>query len=81
MGPRIDAKMNHRLRLTGDIEVMLDVLAPAQAKGFSLGFSDGTLVREYGIPGRPGCRFAIASEGAAMVKFVRYGLDEAIDPG
>jgi len=79
MGVRIEAKAGHRLVLTGDIETVLDVPARGQTEGFSLAFSDGTLVRGRWIPGGPACRFAIASEGAAMVKFVRHGLGEAIE--
>nr|WP_314464318.1 hypothetical protein [uncultured Novosphingobium sp.] len=79
MGVRIESRAGHQLVLTGDIETVLDVPARRQSEGFSLAFSDGTLVRGHWIPGGPACRFAIASEGAAMVKFTRQGLGEAIE--
>lgn len=79
MGLRIEATDDNRLQLTGDIETLLGVPARGIAEGFSLAFSDGTLVRGCWIPGQTACRFAIASEGAAMVKFVRQGLGEALD--
>lgn len=79
MSVRIESRAGHQLVLTGDIETVLDVPERGQIEGFSLAFSDGTLVRGHWIPGGPACRFAIASEGAAMVKFTRQGLGEAIE--
>jgi len=79
MGVRIEARTGHQLVLSGDIETVLDVPPRGQAAGFSLAFSDGTLVRAAAIPGGAACRFAIAAEGAAMVRIVRQGLGEALE--
>lgn len=79
MGVRIEARDGHRLQLTGDIETVLDVPARGIDEGFSLAFSDGTLVQGICIPGGDACRFAIASEGAAKVRIARHGLGEALD--
>ncbi|WP_232496207.1 hypothetical protein [Novosphingobium kaempferiae] len=79
MGVRIEARGGHHLQLTGDIETVLDVPARGLSEGFSLAFSDGTLVRGTWIPGGHACQFAIASEGAAQVRIARHGLGEALD--
>jgi hypothetical protein len=79
MGVRIEARGGHHLQLTGDIETVLDVPARGLSEEFSLAFSDGTLVRGTWIPGGHACLFAIASEGAAMVRITRQGLGEALD--
>ncbi|WP_260926737.1 hypothetical protein [Novosphingobium sp. 9] len=79
MGVRIEAQAGHRLHLTGDIETVLDVPARGIAEGFSLAFSDGTLVQGTCIPGGDACRFGIASEGAAMARITRHGLGDALD--
>lgn len=79
MGVRIEANDGHRLRLTGDVETVLDVPARGVSEGFSLAFSEGTLVRGTWIPGGHACHFAIASEGAAMVRITRQGLGEALE--
>jgi hypothetical protein len=79
MGVKIEARDGHRLQLTGDIETVLDVPARGVSEGFSLAFSDGTLVQGAWIPGGHACHFAIASEGAAMVRITRQGLGEAVD--
>lgn len=79
MGVRIEARQGHRLHLTGGIETILDVPARGISEGFSLAFSDGTLVRGTYLPGTDTCRFAVASEGAAMVRFLRQEAGEALD--
>ncbi|MFT4054790.1 MAG: hypothetical protein QM681_09815 [Novosphingobium sp.] len=79
MGVRIEARQGHRLHLTGDIETVLDVPARDIEEGFSLAFSDGTLVRGTYLAGTDACRFAIASEGAAMVRFLHQETGEALD--
>lgn len=67
MGIQIEPKQDYRLHLTGGIETVLDVPARGIEEGFSLAFSDGTLVRGTYVAGTDTCQFAIASEGAAMV--------------
>ncbi|TDW69005.1 hypothetical protein EDF57_101899 [Novosphingobium sp. PhB55] len=79
MGVRIEALEGNRLQLCGDIDTVLDVPARGITEGFSLAFSDGTLVGANWIPGGPACQFAIAAEGAAMVKIVRQGFGEALE--
>lgn len=79
MGVRIEARQGHRLYLKGDIETVLDVPARGISEGFSLAFSDGTLVRGTYIPGTDTCQFAVASEGAAMVRFLHQETGEALD--
>ncbi|MGF7156427.1 hypothetical protein [Novosphingobium gossypii] len=79
MGVRIEARTDHRLQLTGDIETTLDIPARGLAEGFSPAFSDGTLVYGTCIPGGDACFFALASEGAAKVRIARHGLGEALD--
>ena len=79
MGVRIETASGHRLQLTGDIETILDVPPRGIAEGFSLAFSDGTLVQGECIPGGNACRYGIASEGAAMVRIVHSGLGDALE--
>lgn len=79
MGVRIETIAEHRLQLTGDIETILDVPLRGIAEGFSLAFSDGTLVQGECIPGGNACRYGIASEGAAMVRIVHSGLGDALE--
>jgi hypothetical protein len=79
MGVRIKARAGHRLQLTGDVETILDVPVRGIAEGFSLAFSDGTLVQGSCIPGGNACRFGIASEGAAIARITRHGLGDALD--
>lgn len=79
MGVRIKAIAGHRLQLTGDVETILNVPVRGTTEGFSLAFSDGTLVQGRCIPGGNACRFGIASEGAAMAGVVRQGLGDALD--
>jgi hypothetical protein len=79
MGVRIETTSGHRLQLTGDIETILDVPPRGIAEGFSLAFSDGTLVQGECIPGGNACRYGIASEGAARVRIVPSGLGDALE--
>ncbi|MET3472074.1 hypothetical protein ABIC78_002609 [Novosphingobium sp. 1529] len=79
MGIRIAAKAGHRLQVSGDVETVLDIPAHGVAKGFSLAFSEGTLVLGRWIPGGNACRFGIANEGTAMTRITRHGLGEAVD--
>ncbi|MDV5823428.1 hypothetical protein [Sphingobium naphthae] len=79
MGVQIEAIAGHRLKLTGDVETILDVPVRGIKEGFSLAFSDGTLVQGSCIPGGNACRFGITCEGAAMARIVRRGLGDALD--
>ncbi|MET3473265.1 hypothetical protein ABIC78_003815 [Novosphingobium sp. 1529] len=79
MAIRIEAKAGHRLQLSGDIETVLDVSASRIVAGFSLAFSDGTLVLGRWIPGSHACHFGIVSEGAVTIRIAPYGLGEALD--
>lgn len=79
MSVLIEAIAGHRLQLTGDVETILDVPVRGITEGFSLAFSDGTLVQGSCIPGGNACLFGIASEGAAMARIVRQGIGDALD--
>ncbi|NMN02958.1 MULTISPECIES: hypothetical protein [unclassified Novosphingobium] len=79
MAIRIEAKAGHRLQLSGDIETVLDVSAGRIVEGFSLAFSDGTLVLGRWIPGGHACRFGIVNEGTLTIRITPHGLGEALD--
>jgi hypothetical protein len=79
MGVRIEARAGHRLQLSGDIETVLDAPARGVAEGFSLAFSDGTLVQGSCLSSGTACCFRIASEGAAVARITRHGLGDALD--
>jgi len=79
MGLTIDVLAGHRLQLTGDIATVLDLPARAIVEGFSLAISDGSLVRGRIDTGSDGCRFALAVEGAAVIKITRGAHGDRLD--
>jgi hypothetical protein len=79
MGVQIEAIEGHRLRLTGDVEAMLDLPMRAKSQGFSLAISDGSLLRGEYDAGSECCRFSIEAEGAAIIKITRTGTGDLLD--
>lgn len=79
MGVRIEAKQGYWLQLTGSIETVLDVPARGIAEGFSLAFSDGTLLRGTYVTGRDECQLDVATEGAALVRITRHETGDVAD--
>jgi hypothetical protein len=79
MAVRIEPGADRRLRLTGDIETILNVPERAINDGFSLAFSDGTLVHGHYPESAPACRFTLAVEGAAIVRITREGVHEVLE--
>jgi hypothetical protein len=73
MGVQIEATDGGRLKLSGDVETILDLPASAVTDGFSFAFSDGTLLRGHHDIGSGRCHFRLAAEGAAIVRIVRDG--------
>ena len=73
MGVQIEAMDGGRLRLSGDVETIFDLPASAVTDGFSVAFSDGTLLRGHHDIGSGRCHFTLAAEGAAIVRIVRDG--------
>lgn len=71
MGVQIEAMDGGRLRLTGDVEAILDLPASAVTDGFSFAFSDGTLLKGHHDIGSGRCHFTLAAEGAAIVSIMR----------
>ncbi|WP_226632657.1 hypothetical protein [Novosphingobium profundi] len=79
MGVHIEGGGKPSLLLTGDIETRLDVPARGIAEGFSLAFSDGTLIHGTFLDGAFTCRFALAVEGAAQVRIARHEDGDRVD--
>jgi hypothetical protein len=79
MTVRIEPGAGRRLRLTGDIATLLDVPERAMTEGFSLAFSDGTLVHGHYRESALGCRFDLAIEGAALVRITREGTHDMLE--
>lgn len=73
MGVQIKAMDGGKLKLTGDVETVLDLPASAVTDGFSFAFSDGTLLRGHHDIGSGRCHFVLAVEGAAIVRILREG--------
>lgn len=71
VGVQIEAMDGGRLRLTGDMETVLDLPASAVTDGFSLAFSDGTLLRGHHDIGSGRCHLTLAAEGASIVRIKR----------
>ena len=78
MGVHIEVEGKSSLLLTGDIETRLDVPARGITEGFSLAFSDGTLLRGTFLDDASTCRFALAVEGAAQVRITRHGNGDRV---
>jgi len=81
VGIQIEAIDSHRLRLTGDVETLLDLPARAKIEGFSLAISDGSLIRGDYDAGRDRCRFSIDVEGAAIIKITREHGGDRLEIG
>ena len=79
MGVQIESGSRSSLVLTGDIETRLDVPARGITEGFSLAFSDGTLLRGTFLDDASSCRFALAVEGAAQVRITRHEDGDRVD--
>ena len=79
MGVRIEAVNGAKLRLSGDMEAVIDLPFRAVREGFTLAFSDGTLVRGDLDYGTQSCTFRVEVEGAAELKIVRGGANEMLE--
>ncbi|MET1755686.1 hypothetical protein ABVV53_09475 [Novosphingobium sp. RD2P27] len=79
MAVRIEPGANRRLQLAGDIEAVLDVPERAINDGFSLAFSDGTLVHGHYPESASACSFFLSSEGAALVRITRKGIQDVLE--
>jgi hypothetical protein len=79
MGVRIEAVNGAKLKLGGDIETVIDLPFRAVREGFTLAFSDGTLVRGDLDYGTQSCTFRVEVEGAAELKIVRAGASETLE--
>lgn len=81
MGVRIRSLDSTRLMLSGDIEAVVDLPIRAVREGFTLAFSDGTLVRGDLDFGSQACTFQVEVEGAAELKIVRNDAGETLEVG
>jgi hypothetical protein len=81
MGVQIEAIDGHRLRLTGDVEMLLDLPARAKTEGFSLAISDGSLIRGGYNACNNRCRFSLDVEGAAIIKITREDGSDRLEIG
>jgi hypothetical protein len=81
MGVQIEVIDRHRLRLTGDVEMLLDLPARAKSEGFSLAISDGSLIRGCYDAGSDCCWFSLDVEGAAIIKIMRSDDSDRLDIG
>jgi hypothetical protein len=79
MGVRIEAIGGAQLKLTGDLDTVVALPLRAVREGFTLAFSDGTLIRGDLDYGTGGCTFQVEVEGAAEVKIVRVGASETLE--
>ena len=79
MGVNIEVKEDGRLHLSGAIATVLDVPLRGQAEGFSLAFSDGTLLRGTCLEGTSACRFALANAGTGHAKITRDGASDRLE--
>ncbi|MEW9855082.1 hypothetical protein [Novosphingobium sp. M1R2S20] len=79
MAVRIEPGADQRLHLTGDIVTLLDVPERAIIDGFSLAFSDGTLVHGHYPESAATCRFTLSTEGAALVRITREGMRDVLE--
>ncbi|MEW9856687.1 hypothetical protein [Novosphingobium sp. M1R2S20] len=79
MAVRIKPGADRRLQLTGDVETVLDVSKRAMSDGFSLAFSDGTLVHGHYPESAAACRFTLSIESAALVRITRKGMHDVLD--
>src|SRR3546814_13137702 len=71
MGVQIEAMDGGRLKVTGDVESLLNLPGRAVTDGFSFAFSDGTLIRGHHDIATGRCHLALDHEGAAMVRIMR----------
>jgi len=81
VGVQIEAIDGHRLRLTGDVEMLLGLPARAKVEGFSLAISDGSLICGSYDAGSNRCRFSLDVEGAAIIKITRADDGDRLDIG
>src|SRR3546814_15370346 len=76
MGVQIEAMDGGRLKVTGDVESLLNLPGRAVTDGFSFAFSDGTLIRGHHDIATGRCHLALAVEGAAMDRIMRQDRHE-----
>ena len=81
MGVRIEAADGAKLKLSGDVEMVIDLPLRAVREGFALAFSDGTLVRGDYDFGAQSCAFEVAIEGAAAISIGRDNGRETLEIG
>ena len=81
MGMRIEAAGGGKLKLSGDVETVIDLPLRAVREGFVLAFSDGTLVRGDYDFGAQSCAFQVAIEGAAAISIGRENGRETLEIG
>lgn len=81
MAVRIEASEGAKLKLSGDIERVVGLPLRAVREGFTLAFSDGSLVSGDFDYGSQSCRFQVEIEGAAELKIIRTGGVEALEVG
>lgn len=79
MGVRIEACAGYRLALTGNVETVLFVPQRGRREGFTLAFSDGTLLRGTCASGGDACRFEHVTEGLARVEIARLGSGDMVE--
>jgi hypothetical protein len=79
VGVQIEAIDGHQLRLTGDVETLLDLPTRAKTEGFSLAISDGSLIRGGYDASSDCCRFSIGAEGAAIINIMRADDGDRLD--
>src|SRR3546814_922445 len=78
MGVQIEAMDGGRLKVTGDVESLLNLPGRAVTDGFSFAFSDGTLIRGHHDIATGRCHMALAVEGAAMVRIMRQDRHDRV---
>ncbi|WP_169746348.1 hypothetical protein [Sphingomonas changbaiensis] len=81
MGVRIEAADGAKLKLSGDVEVTIELPLRAVREGFALAFSDGTLVRGDYDFGAQSCAFEVAIEGAAAISIARENGRKTLEIG
>lgn len=78
MGVQTEAMDGGRLKVTGDMESLLNLPGRAVTDGFSFAFSDGTLIRGHHDIATGRCHMALAVEGAAMVRIMRQDRHDRV---
>lgn len=79
MGVRIEACAGYRLALTGDVETMLFVPQRGRREGFTLAFSEGTLLRGTFELSGGSYRFERVTEGLTRVEITHLETGYAVE--